>query len=89
MSFVPPWLGLLLVLLTLGALAAGVLQRGLKKQVQVVGPEQQSQTNRRIAQEHLADLDRALAEGRPAPPPLPPAPPPLRSPAPGPAQSSR
>ncbi len=64
MSFVPPRLGLLLVLLTLGALAAGVLQRGLKKQVQVVGPEQQSQTNRRIAQEHLADLDRALAEGR-------------------------
>ncbi len=64
MSFVPPWLGLLWVLLTLGALAAGVLQRGLKKQVQVVGPEQQSQTNRRIAQEHLADLDRALAEGR-------------------------
>ncbi len=64
MSFVPPWLGLLLVLLTLGALAAGVLQRGLKKQVQVVGLERQSQTNRRIAQEHLADLDRALAEGR-------------------------
>jgi cytochrome c-type biogenesis protein CcmH len=64
MSFVPPWLGLLLVLLTLGALAAGVLQRGLKKQFQVVGPERQSQTNRRIAQEHLADLDRALAEGR-------------------------
>lgn len=64
MSFVPPWLGLLWVLLTLGALAAGVLQRGLKKQVQVVGPEQQSQTNRRITQEHLADLDRALAEGR-------------------------
>jgi cytochrome c-type biogenesis protein CcmH len=64
MSFVPPWLGLLWVLLTLGALAAGVLQRGLKKQVQVVGLSQQSQTNRRIAQEHLADLDRALAEGR-------------------------
>ena len=64
MSFVPPWLGLLWVLLTLGALAAGVLQRGLKKQVQVVGLERQSQTNRRIAQEHLADLDRALAEGR-------------------------
>lgn len=64
MSFVPPWLGLLWVLLTLGALAAGVLHRGLKKQVQVVGPGQQSQTNRRIAQEHLADLDRALAEGR-------------------------
>jgi cytochrome c-type biogenesis protein CcmH len=40
------------------------LQRGLKKQVQVVGLDLQSQTNRRIAQEHLADLDRALAEGR-------------------------
>jgi cytochrome c-type biogenesis protein CcmH len=64
MSFVLPWLGLLWVLLALGALAAGVLQRGLKKQVQVLGPGQQSQTNRRIAQEHLADLDRALAEGR-------------------------
>lgn len=64
MSFVPPWLGLLLALLALGLLAAGVLQRGLKKQVQVVGIERQSQTNRRIAQEHLADLDRALAEGR-------------------------
>ena len=64
MSFLPPWLGLLLALLALGLLAAGVLQRGLKKQVQVVGPGQQSQANRRIAQEHLADLDRALAEGR-------------------------
>ncbi len=64
MSFVPPWLGLLWVLLAFGALAAGVLQRGLKKQVQAVGIERQSQTNRRIAQEHLADLDRALAEGR-------------------------
>jgi cytochrome c-type biogenesis protein CcmH len=64
MSFLPPWLGLLLALLALGLLAAGVLQRGLKKQVQVVGLSQQSQTNRKIAQEHLADLDRALAEGR-------------------------
>jgi cytochrome c-type biogenesis protein CcmH len=64
MSFLPPWLGLVLALLALGALAAGVLQRGLKKQVQVVGLDLQSQTNRRIAQEHLADLDRALAEGR-------------------------
>ncbi|ALK87909.1 c-type cytochrome biogenesis protein CcmI [Limnohabitans sp. 63ED37-2] len=64
MSFVPPWLGLLWVLMALGLLAAGVLQRGLKKQVQVVGLERQSQTNRRIAQAHLADLDRALAEGR-------------------------
>ena len=64
MSFLPPWLGLLLALLALGLLAAGVLQRGLKKQVQVVGLSQQSHTNRRIAQEHLDDLDRALAEGR-------------------------
>jgi cytochrome c-type biogenesis protein CcmH len=64
MSFVPPWLGLLLVLLAFGALAAGVLQHGLKKQVQVVVLERQSQTNRRIAQEHLAELDRVLAEGR-------------------------
>ncbi len=64
MSFLPPWLGLMLVLLALGLLAAGLLRRGLKKQVQVVGLSQQSHTNRRIAQEHLADLDRALAEGR-------------------------
>ena len=64
MSFLPPWLGLLLALLALGLLSAGVLRRGLKKQVQVVGLSEQSQTNRRIAQEHLADLDRALAEGR-------------------------
>jgi cytochrome c-type biogenesis protein CcmH len=60
----PPWLGLLLALLALGGLSAWVVQRGLKKHVQVVGQDLQSQTNRRIAQEHLADLDRALAEGR-------------------------
>jgi cytochrome c-type biogenesis protein CcmH len=60
----PPWLGLLLALLALGGLSAWVVQRGLKKKVQVVGQDLQSQTNRRIAQEHLADLDRALAEGR-------------------------
>jgi cytochrome c-type biogenesis protein CcmH len=64
MSFLPPWLGLLLALLALGLLAAGVLQHGLKKQAQVVGPEQQSKINGRIHQEHLADIDRALAEGR-------------------------
>jgi cytochrome c-type biogenesis protein CcmH len=64
MSFLPPWLGLVLALLALGALAAGVLQRGLKKQVQLVGLDLQSQTNRRIQQEHLADLDRVLADGR-------------------------
>ena len=64
MSDMPPWLGLLLALFALGGLSAWVVQRGLKKQAQVVGPEQQSKINRRIHQEHLADLDRALAEGR-------------------------
>ena len=64
MSDMPPWLGLLLALFALGGLSAWVVQRGLKKQALVVGPEQQSKINRRIHQEHLADLDRALAEGR-------------------------
>jgi cytochrome c-type biogenesis protein CcmH len=64
MSLLPPWLGLLLALFALGGLSAWVVQRGLKKQALVVGPEQQSKTNRRIQQEHLADLDRALTEGR-------------------------
>ena len=64
MSLLPPWLGLLLALLALGGLSAWVLQRGLKKQAHAMGPELQSKINRRIQQEHLADLDRALAEGR-------------------------
>lgn len=64
MSMLPPWLGLLWVLLALGALAAGVLRRGLKSQAQAVGRAEQSRANRHIHQEHLADLDRALAEGR-------------------------
>jgi cytochrome c-type biogenesis protein CcmH len=64
MSDMPPWLGLLLALFALGGLSAWVMQRGLKKQALVVGPVQQSKINRRIHQEHLADLDRALAEGR-------------------------
>ena len=64
MSDMPPWLGLLLALFALGGLSAWVVQRGLKKQALVVGPVQQSKINRRIHQEHLADLDRALAEGR-------------------------
>ena len=67
MSWLPPWLVLLWVLLLLGALAAWVLRRGLKSDRQVVGAEQQAQTNRRIHQEHLADLDRALADGRLSP----------------------
>jgi len=64
MSFLPPWLGLLWVLLALGALAAGVLLRGLRSQGQAVGIADQSRTNRNIHQQHLADLDRSLAEGR-------------------------
>lgn len=64
MSLLPPWLGLFLALLALGGLSAWVLQRGLKKQAHAMGPELQSKINRRIHQEHLADLDRALAEGR-------------------------
>ena len=64
MSLLPPWLGLLLALLALGGLSAWVLQRGLKKQAHAMGPELQSKINRRIHQVHLADLDRALAEGR-------------------------
>jgi cytochrome c-type biogenesis protein CcmH len=64
MSFLPPWVGLLGVLLCLGGLAAWVVQRGLKQKVPAVNGDVQSQVNRRIHQQHLADLDRALSEGR-------------------------
>ena len=64
MSLLPPWLCLLLVLLALGAVSAWFLGRGLKNPALVEVPELQSKTNRMIHQEHLADLDRALAEGR-------------------------
>ena len=79
MSFLPPWVGLLGVLLGLGVLAAWVLWRGLKKpqneqatglgwpQVQGDGQTEgdlQARTLRQIQQQHLADLDQALAEGR-------------------------
>ena len=64
MSLLPPWLGLLWVLLALGAVSAWFLRRGLKNPALVEVPELQSKTNRMIHQEHLADLDRALAEGR-------------------------
>ena len=64
MSLLPPWLGLLWVLLALGAVSAWFLGRGLKNPALVEVPELQSKTNRMIHQEHLADLDRALAEGR-------------------------
>ncbi len=67
MSFLPPWLGLLCVLLMLGALAAWVLQRGVKQQPsgsEAVASDVQSQANRHIHQQHLAELDQARAEGR-------------------------
>ena len=64
MFFLPPWLGLLSALLLFGGLAAWLLHRGVTKQVQALGLDLQSQTNRRIHQEHLADLDLNLAEGR-------------------------
>ncbi|PUE33924.1 c-type cytochrome biogenesis protein CcmI [Limnohabitans sp. Jir72] len=69
MSFLPPWVGLLLALLLFGALAAWVLRRGLARQAAnlaqvVTGEDVQAQAHRRIQQQHLADLDRALTEGR-------------------------
>lgn len=64
MSFLPPWMGLLCALLCLGALADWLVQRGLKRQVPAVNGDVQSQVNRHIHQQHLADLDRALSEGR-------------------------
>jgi cytochrome c-type biogenesis protein CcmH len=64
MSFLPPWMGLLCVLLCLGGLAAWVVQRGLRQKVPAVNGDVQSQVNRQIHQQHLADLDRALGEGR-------------------------
>jgi cytochrome c-type biogenesis protein CcmH len=57
-------MGLLCVLLCLGGLAAWVVQRGLKQKVPAVNGDVQSQVNRQIHQQHLADLDRALSEGR-------------------------
>lgn len=71
MSLVPPWLGLLFALLLLGALAAWVLHRGLNKQAGTsadaetsMGSDVQAAAHRRIQQQHLIDLDHALAEGR-------------------------
>jgi cytochrome c-type biogenesis protein CcmH len=67
MSFVPPWLWLCLALLLLVALAAWVLQRGLNLQARIltdVAEDVQSQAHRRIQQQHLNDLDSALAQGR-------------------------
>lgn len=71
MTLVPPGLGLLFALLLLGALAAWVLHRGLRKQAGTsadaeasVGSDVQAAAHRRIQQQHLIDLDHALAEGR-------------------------
>jgi len=70
MTLMPPGLGLLFALLLLGALAAWVLHRGLKKQAGTsadaetsMGSDVQAAAHRRI-QQHLIDLDHALAEGR-------------------------
>ena len=65
MTSLPPGLALILVLLMLTALAAWVLQRGLASQANLeAGADVQSQAHRHIQKQHLADLDRALAEGR-------------------------
>lgn len=69
MSFLPPWVGLLLALLLLLALASGVLSWGLARQARGLaqtdaGEDVQSQARRRIQQQHMIDLDAALAEGR-------------------------
>ncbi|PIT72821.1 c-type cytochrome biogenesis protein CcmI [Limnohabitans sp. G3-2] len=64
MSFLPPWLGLILLLLLLGGLAAGVLRWGWGQQRPALGSAEQSRANRQIHQQHLADVDRAWAEGR-------------------------
>jgi cytochrome c-type biogenesis protein CcmH len=65
----PPWISLLWVLLLLGALAAWVIRRGLSRQATEVacarsGDGEQAQANKRIQQQHLADLDMALNAGR-------------------------
>ena len=71
MTLMPPGLGLLFALLLLGALAAWVLHRGLNKQASTsadaeasMGSDVQAAAHRRIQQQHLIDLDHALAEGR-------------------------
>lgn len=71
MTLVPPGLGLLFALLLLGALAAWVLQRGLKKQAGTsalaeasMGSDVQAAAHRRIQQQHLTDLNQALTAGR-------------------------
>jgi len=64
MFFMPPWMGLILLLLCMGGLAAWMVQRGLKQKVHDQDGDVQSQINRQIHQQHLTDLDRALSEGR-------------------------
>lgn len=64
MSMLPPWTFLLLLLLCMGAVLAWVLQRSLTRQTPQLDEDIQSLANRRIHQQHLTDLDRALSEGR-------------------------
>lgn len=64
MANMPPWMGLLLCWLCLGAVSAWVLVRGLKRRMPPLQADVQSDTNRHIHRQHLEDLDRALSEGR-------------------------
>jgi len=64
MSFLPPWLVLFLLLLLLGVLTAWGLWFGLDQQRHALGSAEQSRANRQIHQQHLAEVDQALAEDR-------------------------
>ena len=68
MSSMPPGWVLLLVLVLLSALAGWVLQRAAKNQpVPAAQTDLQTQTQRHIQRQHLAELDQALAVGQLSP----------------------
>ena len=85
MSSLPPWLGLMGAGLLFGALAAGLLRYGLRKQAieaaskssnssgisnnsnntsTITAQDVQAEAQRRIQQQHLADLAQAHQDGR-------------------------
>ncbi len=80
MSSLPPWLGLMGAGLLFGALAAGLLRYGLRKQTidaankssnsssnsnnNSTEQDVQAEAQRRIQQQHLADLAQAQKDGR-------------------------
>lgn len=85
MSSLPPWLGLMGAGLLFGALAAGLLRYGLRKQAieaaskssnssgisnnsnntsTITDQDVQAEAQRRIQQQHLADLAQAQKDGR-------------------------